>query len=408
MTRALYPAVAIAIYLLSVAGALGATVRVPEDQPTIQAGLNAAAAGDVVLVGPGTYSEAITIPFRQLTLRSAAGPATTILTRSTGRSITMSALSLTVDGFTLTRTGTGSAGGIAHQSGDLTMTNCVLSGCSASFSGPGSGGAVAISSGSNTTCTFIGCTFSDNQASSNGGAIEVGAFAIVRIINCTFLRNAATFNGGALDAPTGTVSIVNSLFSGNSASTGGAVYSSGGSGGTRISGCTFVGNSGMGGTGRAVYSTSGTTFENSIVWATAGAPGIPAVYLAGSTATYCNIEGGISPGFAILNVDPMFVNAAAGDFRLASGSPCLDAGNSTAAIISQGAFDLDGRARLIDDAGAPNTGISYFTGAAVDMGCYERQPAPPIPTCPADFNHSGTLTVEDIFDYLSAWFAGCP
>ncbi len=28
--------------------------------------------------------------------------------------------------------------------------------------------------------------------------------------------------------------------------------------------------------------------------------------------------------------------------------------------------------------------------------------------CPADFNHSGTLQVQDIFDMLNAWFAGCP
>jgi hypothetical protein len=26
----------------------------------------------------------------------------------------------------------------------------------------------------------------------------------------------------------------------------------------------------------------------------------------------------------------------------------------------------------------------------------------------ADFNHSGTVSVQDIFDFLAAWFAGCP
>ncbi len=29
------------------------------------------------------------------------------------------------------------------------------------------------------------------------------------------------------------------------------------------------------------------------------------------------------------------------------------------------------------------------------------------PLCGADFNRSGTLSVQDIFDFLSAWFAGC-
>ncbi|MCC6323144.1 MAG: VCBS repeat-containing protein [Phycisphaerales bacterium] len=30
------------------------------------------------------------------------------------------------------------------------------------------------------------------------------------------------------------------------------------------------------------------------------------------------------------------------------------------------------------------------------------------PACPADFNTSGTVSVQDIFDFLSAYFAGCP
>jgi hypothetical protein len=34
--------------------------------------------------------------------------------------------------------------------------------------------------------------------------------------------------------------------------------------------------------------------------------------------------------------------------------------------------------------------------------------AQPPPTCRPDFNHSGTLTVQDIFDFLGAWFAVAP
>ncbi|MGZ8755223.1 MAG: right-handed parallel beta-helix repeat-containing protein, partial [Acidimicrobiia bacterium] len=47
----------------------GATVRVPDDHPTIQEAVNAANPGDLVLIGPGTYNEAIRISKPGLVLR---------------------------------------------------------------------------------------------------------------------------------------------------------------------------------------------------------------------------------------------------------------------------------------------------------------------------------------------------
>lgn len=47
----------------------GATIRVPEDQPTIQDAVNAAAPGDLVLIGPGTYHEAVLVLTPYLTIR---------------------------------------------------------------------------------------------------------------------------------------------------------------------------------------------------------------------------------------------------------------------------------------------------------------------------------------------------
>jgi hypothetical protein len=47
----------------------GATIRVPEDHDTIQAAVDAAAPGDLVLIGPGTYEEAVDVETENLTIR---------------------------------------------------------------------------------------------------------------------------------------------------------------------------------------------------------------------------------------------------------------------------------------------------------------------------------------------------
>ncbi|MFH2001024.1 MAG: hypothetical protein ABIK28_15185 [Planctomycetota bacterium] len=65
------------IILSSVCSA--ATIHVPADQPTIQAGIDAAANNDTVLVAPGYYYENISFNGKVVKLRSSNGPeATTI------------------------------------------------------------------------------------------------------------------------------------------------------------------------------------------------------------------------------------------------------------------------------------------------------------------------------------------
>ena len=58
--------------------ARSATIRVPADQPTIQAGVNAATVGDTVLVGPGTYLENVIVDRRVALLSEAGAEVTTI------------------------------------------------------------------------------------------------------------------------------------------------------------------------------------------------------------------------------------------------------------------------------------------------------------------------------------------
>lgn len=56
-----------------------ATIRVPADQPSIQAGINAATNGDTVLVSPGTYFENIDFLGKAITVVSQSGPVSTII-----------------------------------------------------------------------------------------------------------------------------------------------------------------------------------------------------------------------------------------------------------------------------------------------------------------------------------------
>jgi hypothetical protein len=58
------------IFSVFVVPASAATTQVPQDQPSIQAGINVAQNGDLVLVSPGTYTERLTLSGKTITLAS--------------------------------------------------------------------------------------------------------------------------------------------------------------------------------------------------------------------------------------------------------------------------------------------------------------------------------------------------
>jgi hypothetical protein len=75
-----------------------------------------------------------------------------------------------------------------------------------------------------------------------------------------------------------------------------------------------------------------------------------------------------------ISVDPLFVNAGGGNFRLQSGSPCVNAGTNLPSLV--GTLDLDGNSRL--------------SGSSVDLGAYEYGAANNLPALSSPTRSSGS------------------
>ncbi len=156
------------------------------------------------------------------------------------------------------------------------------------------------------------CLFVKNDAYAGGGVVA----AIVR--NSTFINNTATVGGGAFDS-----TIINGTFFGNTSLNQGAGVETG-----LVYNCIFKNNT----TALGTNDLSNSEAYNS-----------------------CSMELTSGVNGNITNA-PIFINAAGGDFRLQSNSPCINWGNNS--VVSN-ATDLDGNPRIVE--------------GVVDMGAYEYQ-----------------------------------
>ncbi len=82
-----------------------------------------------------------------------------------------------------------------------------------------------------------------------------------------------------------------------------------------------------------------------------------------SCITYSDIEGGYA-GVGNVDADPLFVDAAGGDYGLTLDSPCIDAATSEAAP----AYDMTGAPRW-DERTVPNAGGGDYPW--YDIGAHE-------------------------------------
>jgi len=126
----------------------------------------------------------------------------------------------------------------------VTVTDCAFIGNSGY-----SGGGVYASLGSPE---FAGCTFSGNTAS-YGGAIRT-LHASLRLTDCLLDGNTVEYDGGGLDAGHGIITATNCVFSGNTSNMSGAVHSTADM--SMYQDCTFSANTASLFAG-AVYTGSG-------------------------------------------------------------------------------------------------------------------------------------------------------
>ncbi len=155
---------------------------------TIQDGVDNAATGFTVVVCAGTYTEEVVVPDADLWLVSEAGSAgTTIDADGSGRAITLSAGSLTLEGFTLTGGDTDDGGGLACDGASLELVDVAAHDNTVSGDGGGLHAADCV-------LDVAGSSFTDNTGTAGGGLYAYGGSGVIS--DSLFSGNRAREEGG--------------------------------------------------------------------------------------------------------------------------------------------------------------------------------------------------------------------
>lgn len=270
---------------LMVSGATAATYHVPVPFPTIQAGIDAAALGDTVLVAPGTYMDfetrvqvggglwtACVFLKDGVHVRSESGPEVTTIDQSNliGPSIHgviaryLASASTSIEGFSLVAPHVGN-GVYMWLNENVTVKNCKFRDFDAVL-GSG-GGMIAVGN-----ATVIDCEFTNCHAAV-GGAIWASSGQI-ELIRCTF-RQCST-GAVAIDQPGSlvvTALVEDCRFLDNTAPSGTASLGiSRAGGGATVRGCYFENNVNLGTGGGALGIGSGPKTVENCVFVNNGTP----------------------------------------------------------------------------------------------------------------------------------------
>ncbi len=252
-----------------------------------------------------------------------------------------------------------SGGGVNMRGGNGVVSNCVLTGNSATYGGGGSyygtlnnctltGNSAEYGGGSDGPGTLNNCTLSGNSASRGGGSCHG------TLNNCTLIGNSAEYGGGSSGGST----LNNCTLSGNS-----AFYSGGGSYGGTLNNCTLTGNSAFSGGGSYFG-----TLNNCIVYFNTALVSGDNWYDSIPDFSYsCTTPDPGSTG-NITN-DPLLVSAS----HIASNSPCRSAGSANYATGT----DIDGEVWL----NPPSMGCDEYHGSGTLSGPIQLSLSGPTNLC---------------------------
>jgi hypothetical protein len=202
------------------------------------------------------------------------------------------------------------------------------------------------------TGTLKNCLIEENICYSQGAGVSAAAGVLQ---NCLIRNNCAYGttggNGGGIYFRE-----YNQFYIQNCTIVSNYAYTSGGGLGVCFGLYVFVDNS-------IIYGNTCDTAANSNYWITSS----------GASFTNCCLAPaltGSSTNYSTNNIsaDPLFIDRTTGNYRLAQGSPCINAGVNRDWM--NGAVDLDGHSRL----------DRY--SRMVDMGCYEYLPSGMLITIP--------------------------
>jgi hypothetical protein len=285
----------------------------PSAKKTIQAAINAASAGDTVIVNDGTY--ALTSPItisKAIVLSSVNGASATVLDgQQSVRCVSITDAGAIVNGFTVENGRARTGAGIYCING--TIENCTVLNniATGNDSGNGLGGGIYVSNGNVRFCNVHNNTANSvvtnpyYNSASGGGIYSVNG----AIANSTISENLCTANyanGGGVDLNGGT--LTKCQVTGNSATA--LFYPSGGginaSPGATIDGCVISGNSTTAtetvayttcdANGGGFYIGNGSTIQNTLVFgnsanAAYGFAGGGGGWSSGSTVRNCTVTG---------------------------------------------------------------------------------------------------------------------